>query len=82
MCVSWEVSRVVRAVFELQKAYKESQSDLDGWGLCSVKLRAYQLDGLSWLVQRHSDGNGCILGSVMKWDWERLCRFVTTNDYL
>ena len=35
---------------------KLSQSDLDGWGLCSVKLRAYQLDGLSWLVQRHSDG--------------------------
>lgn len=44
---------------------KLSQSDLDGWGLCGVKLRAYQLDGLSWLVQRHSDGHGCILGDEM-----------------
>ena len=26
---------------------KLSQSDLDGWDLCSVKLRSYQLDGLS-----------------------------------
>lgn len=44
---------------------KLSQSDLDGWGLCSMKLRSYQLDGLSWLVQRHLNGHGCILGDEM-----------------
>ena len=44
---------------------KLSQPELDGWGLCGVKLRPYQLDGLSWLVQRHSDGHGCILGDEM-----------------
>ena len=44
---------------------KSSQSGLDGWGLCYVKLRDYQLDGLSWLVQRYSDGHGCILGDEM-----------------
>ena len=44
---------------------KLSQSELDEWGLCDVKLRPYQLDGLSWLVQRHLDGHGCILGDEM-----------------
>ena len=44
---------------------KLTQSDLDGWGIRGVKLRPYQLDGLSWLVQRHSDGHGCILGDEM-----------------
>ena len=87
MCVSWEINKWdVRAISKLSSnsrrpIKKLSQSDLDGWDRCSVKLRAYQLDGLSWLVQGHSlDGHGCsILGGwVMKWDWERLCRFAIT----
>ena len=46
-------------------AKKLAQSELDRWGICDVKLRPYQLEGLSWLVQRHSDGHGCILGDEM-----------------
>ena len=46
-------------------AKRLTQSELDQWGICEVKLRPYQLEGLSWLVQRHSDGHGCILGDEM-----------------
>ena len=46
-------------------AKKLAQFELDRWGICDVKLRPYQLEGLSWLVQRHSDGHGCILGDEM-----------------
>ena len=41
------------------------QSDLEGWGLRNVTLRPYQLEGLSWLVERHRCGHGCILGDEM-----------------
>ena len=44
---------------------KLKQSDLDICGLGDVKLRPYQLDGLSWLVRRHTAGHGCILGDEM-----------------
>ena len=44
---------------------KLTQSELEGYGLRDVKLRPYQLDGLSWLVQRHAAGHGCILGDEM-----------------
>ena len=74
VCVSWEVNKLdmefVRAVSKVSSSSGEplkklSQSDLNGWGLCSVKLRPYQLDGLSWLVKRYSNGHGCILGDEM-----------------
>ena len=44
---------------------KLTQSELEGYGLRDVKLRPYQLDGLSWLVERHAAGHGCILGDEM-----------------
>jgi hypothetical protein len=42
-----------------------TQDDLEGWGLCNVTLRPYQLDGVRWLVERRSGGLGCILGDEM-----------------
>ena len=56
--VSWEVGmEFVRAVSKVSSSSRGSikklnKSDLDGWDLCSMKLRFYQLDGLSGLVQR------------------------------
>ena len=41
------------------------QSDVEKWGLSDVKLRSYQLEGLSWLVDCHDGGHGCILGDEM-----------------
>ena len=42
-----------------------SQAYLERWGLCGVKLRPYQLDGVRWLAERDSRGHGCILGDEM-----------------
>ena len=42
-----------------------TQEDLEGWGLCNVKLRPYQLEGVDWLIERHAAGHGCILGDEM-----------------
>lgn len=39
--------------------------DLKRWGIENVILRSYQLDGLVWLMERHSKGFGCILGDEM-----------------
>jgi len=44
---------------------KLQQTDLEGWGLRNVTLRLYQLEGLSWLVERYRRGHGCILGDEM-----------------
>lgn len=61
----------VRAVEHLNSRAEGSvrraiqQSDLEGWGLRNVTLRPYQLEGLSWLVERHRRGHGCILGDEM-----------------
>ena len=44
---------------------KAKQVDLEGWGLRNVKLRPYQLEGLSWLTERQGRGHGCILGDEM-----------------
>lgn len=44
---------------------KLQQTDLEGWGLRNVTLRTYQLEGLSWLVERYRRGHGCILGDEM-----------------
>ena len=41
------------------------QADLERWGLCGVKLRPYQLDGVHWLAERQAAGHGCILGDEM-----------------
>ena len=42
-----------------------TQRDLEQWGLCSVTLRHYQLEGLNWLVRRFGPGRGCIIGDEM-----------------
>ena len=57
----------VRAVSKLPSCppRKITQSELERHGLRDVKLRPYQLDGLSWLAQRHAHGHGCILGDEM-----------------
>ena len=44
---------------------KIQQTDLEGCGLRNVTLRPYQLEGLSWLVERYRRGHGCILGDEM-----------------
>ena len=44
---------------------KIQQGHLEGWDLRNVKLRPYQLEGLSWLAARHGAGHGCILGDEM-----------------
>lgn len=59
------VRAVSKAGSSSESGKKLTQSQLDSLGLCNVKLRPYQLDGLSWLVQRHADGHGCILGDEM-----------------
>ena len=40
-------------------------SDLESWGLRSVTLRPYQLEGVSWLAGCVDRGHGCILGDEM-----------------
>ena len=42
-----------------------TQRDLEQWGLSSVTLRHYQLEGLNWLVRRYGTGRGCIIGDEM-----------------
>lgn len=65
-----EFVRAVRALSsasgtESSTSRKIRQVDLEGWGLRGVTLRPYQLEGLSWLVERHKRGHGCILGDEM-----------------
>ena len=59
------VRAVRKAASSTASVRKITQTELDGWGIRDVKLRQYQLEGLSWLAQRHSDGHGCILGDEM-----------------
>ena len=44
---------------------KLQQCDVERWGLQGITLRPYQLEGLSWLAERHDRGHGCILGDEM-----------------
>ena len=44
---------------------KLQQCDVERWGLQGIRLRPYQLEGLSWLAERHDRGHGCILGDEM-----------------
>ena len=44
---------------------KLRQSDVEKWGLQGVKLRPYQLEGVSWLAGCYDRGHGCILGDEM-----------------
>lgn len=65
-----EFVRAVRALSsasgtESSTSRKIRQVDLEGWGLRGVTLRPYQLEGLSWLAERHRRGHGCILGDEM-----------------
>lgn len=41
------------------------EQDLQEWGLTGIRLRAYQLEGVNWLVQCFHGQNGCILGDEM-----------------
>jgi SNF2 family DNA or RNA helicase len=38
---------------------------VEKWGLQGVKLRPYQLEGVSWLAGCYDRGHGCILGDEM-----------------
>ena len=72
-CASFRDSAMqfVRAVEHLNSRAESGvrraiqQSDLEGWGLSNVTLRPYQLEGLSWIAERHRRGHGCILGDEM-----------------
>ena len=62
-CVQLNV--VLAARTESNACKKIQQTDLEGCGLRNVTLRPYQLEGLSWLVERYRRGHGCILGDEM-----------------
>ncbi len=60
----------VRAVQRLCKGVhsdrsKLQQCDVERWGLRGVRLRPYQLEGVSWLAECHDQRHGCILGDEM-----------------
>lgn len=41
------------------------QEALERWGLCDVRLRPYQVEGVRWLAQRCARRHGCILADEM-----------------